>query len=93
MNTFHAAPTAFQPGGDVFAAVVSGQCIRLFETDSGEPIADLPMSEDADINWLSFSPDGARLAITRAERDVLIWNLHSLRNELTPLGCQLRHFP
>jgi tetratricopeptide (TPR) repeat protein len=93
LNTFHAAPIAFQPAGRIFAAAVSAECVRLFETDSGEVIADLPMREDADINWLSFSPDGAPLAITRAERDVLIWNLHSLRNELDAIGLPVPSLP
>lgn len=93
LNTFHATPLAFQPGGDLFAAAVSGHCVRLYNADTGEPIADLPMREDADINWLSFSPDGARLAITRADRDVLIWNLHSLRNELHAIGLPAASLP
>jgi serine/threonine protein kinase/WD40 repeat protein len=93
LNPFHAAPLAFQPGGTLFAAAVSGHCVRLYNADTGEPIADLPMLEDADISWLSFSPDGARLAITRANRDVLIWNLHQLRNELHAIGLPAESLP
>ncbi|MCA9008963.1 MAG: protein kinase, partial [Planctomycetaceae bacterium] len=93
LNSFHATPMAFQPRGNLFAAAVSGRCVRLYNGDTGEPIADLPMREDTDINWLSFSPDGARLAITRADRDVLIWNLHSLRDELHAIGLPTESLP
>lgn len=60
--------------------------IRLFDRESGRLLATLKHPEPGYTIWLSFSPDGSRLAATRKDLDVSIWNLATLQTELVGLG-------
>lgn len=93
VNTFRCGPVAFQPRGRLLAAVVSRHCVRLFDGTTGDVVANLTSETQADLSWLSFSPDGARLAVTRHDLDVNVWNLHSLQRELTQSGIPVRGLP
>lgn len=62
-------------------AVFVHQNVTLFEIDSGEVIAMIPFRSEA-YQYVAFSPDGSRLAISRSATDprdshVEIWNVQS----------------
>ena len=93
VNFFRSGPAVFQPGGQLLAAVVSRNCVRLFDWSSGEVMANLRNETQADLCWLSFSPDGARLAVSRHDLEFNLWNLHSLQRELAQAGIPVRGLP
>jgi hypothetical protein len=68
------------------------QRIRLFDRETGADIATLDDRDPNPVTWLSFSHDGTRLAVTRAERTA-IWNLAALSRELDELGLYLAGLP
>jgi WD40 repeat protein len=93
VNAMRSPPVAFDPGGRLLAAAVSPFCVRIFDSVSCEHVIDLQFPEESDIIWLAFSPGGTRLAITRSEHDVVIWNLGSLRRELGAMGLPAEKLP
>jgi tetratricopeptide (TPR) repeat protein len=80
------APLAFQPGRGLLAAVTSRQHVRLYDPESGQAVATLTHPEPANADWVSFSPDGTRLAVTRAQQEVAVWDLTQVRDGLVELG-------
>ena len=93
VNGSRCGPVAFQPQGRLLAAVVSRNCVRLFDAPTGDVVANLTYEKQSDFSWLSFSPDGARLAVTRPDLDVSLWDLHSLNRELIQAGLAIRGLP
>jgi WD40 repeat protein len=47
------------------------------------------LTEDAgSVWWLAWSPDGQRLAVSRATGDISIWNLKEIEAQLEPFGLK-----
>lgn len=92
---FDAAPIAFQPGGHLIAVGDSFYRTRLYDRETGHNVANLThsLNESAGPYWLSFSPDGTRLAMTRFLFDVLVWDLAVLRKELSEVGLDVISLP
>ena len=89
----HSLPVAFQPNGSLLAAAISARHVRLFDCESGKVVANLTHLEPTHLTWLSFSPDGTRLAVTRAGFDVVVWDLHQLRVDLAEAGIACEELP
>jgi hypothetical protein len=64
----------------------------LFERETGTHVATLDDRDPNPITWLSFSPDGRRLAVARADRTA-VWDLASLSVELQEIGLNVTGFP
>jgi serine/threonine protein kinase/WD40 repeat protein len=80
-------PLAFHPGSRV-AAVTNKtlSAARLVEVETGAVLASLDPPEPADINALSFSPDGRHLAVSQIDHRVQIWDLAVIRRALEDRG-------
>lgn len=63
----------------------SGLGVDLRETATGKLLYTLP-EEPGSIWWLAWSPDSQRLAVTRANGDIAVWNLKELESQLALLG-------
>jgi tetratricopeptide (TPR) repeat protein len=63
----------------------------LCEVESGRIVANLGQPEFAEVTWLSFSPDGARMAV--ATGSPAVWDLHELRAGLIELGLDASGLP
>jgi WD40 repeat protein len=65
-------PAAFSPTGAFLATAGSDKCIRIWATDTGEPLATLTGHQKA-INDLVFLPDGYRLLSADDGGTVRLW--------------------
>ena len=62
---------AFQPGGQIFAAVTAGQNVLLWELPDSRPILSLSASDE----FFQFSADGRRLAVGGIFNDLIVYEL------------------
>ncbi len=83
---------AFQPGTGLLAMSTSRTQIRLFDPESGATAATLTHPDPGGTVELRFSPDGGRLAVTRAGLDVSVWDFRRLAIELRELGLDAGRF-
>ncbi|MBX3732396.1 MAG: protein kinase [Verrucomicrobiae bacterium] len=63
----------------------SGLGVNLWDPESGGFLYSLP-EEHGTIWWLAWSPDGQRLAISRSNGDIAVWNLLEIEDQLSALG-------
>ena len=66
----------------------SGLAVDLWDPATGKLLYTLP-EEPGSIWWLAWSPDSQRLAVTRANGDIAVWNLKEVEAQLAQLGLQL----
>ena len=65
---------AFRPDGRLLAAAGSDGSIRLWQTETYQPVAML--TEHTEIVWaITFSPDGRTLASTSADGTIRLWGI------------------
>ena len=80
---------AFSPDGHRLTAGYQDGTARLWDVDSGRPIAELTGHQGGGITSVTFSPDGSRL-VTAADDDISIrvWNASNgaFQAELTGPG-------
>jgi len=62
----------------------SGLGVDLRDPATGKLLYTLP-DEPGSIWWLAWSPDSQRLAVSRANGDIAIWNLKEVEAQLSPL--------
>jgi WD40 repeat protein len=67
---------------------VSGLDVELWDPATGKLLYSLP-EEPGTIWWLAWSPDSRRLAVTRANGEIAIWNLQEIEAQLSQLGLAL----
>ena len=71
-----------------FALVTrSGLGVEIRDVLTGQLLYVLP-EETGSIWWLAWSPDSQRLAITRANGQIAVWNLRAVDAQLAKLGLQ-----
>lgn len=80
---------AFQPKGGLLATPGPLGTVHLYDADSAQLVARLPLSGPGAINSLAFSSDGRRLFAVRRHTDVSVWDLAQLQTELDGLGLAL----
>jgi serine/threonine protein kinase/WD40 repeat protein len=78
----HRTTLAFSPDTSVTAIVLGGRKIRLIETLTARPLADLEAPEVADIVSLRFSTDGTQLAALEESQRLQLWDLRRIRLQL-----------
>jgi WD40 repeat protein len=62
----------------------SGLGVELSDPATGKLLYTLP-DEPGSIWWLAWSPDSQRLAVSRANGDIAIWNLKEVEAQLSLL--------
>jgi WD40 repeat protein len=72
----------------LIALATSSRKILLLASQGRQVVATLTHAEPGIISWLSFDPGGARLAVTRSGRDVVVWDLRLLNEHLAELGLE-----
>lgn len=85
-STTYISNLRFSPDGSRLAAANhEGRRINLYDVASGRRLYSLP-DETSVIWWLAWHPDGRRLAITRDNGDISIWNLTEVEAALVEAG-------
>ncbi len=84
-HEFLAAPFALQPQGGLLAFATARGKVRLCDLETGRCAAVLVLPQSDHLAWLSFSPDGTRLAAVGGT-NVSVWNLAALSAQLKELG-------
>jgi WD40 repeat protein len=79
-------PFALQPDGPLLAYATAPGRICLCDRDTGRVIANLTRPDDGELHWLTFSPDGTRLAFVTLNGALGVWNLGNLRTDVESLG-------
>ena len=65
----------------------SGLGVELRDTLTGALIYALP-EQAGTVWWLAWSPDSTRLAVTRANGEIAVWNLKDVDAQLAQLGLK-----
>jgi signal transduction histidine kinase len=81
-----AGPCAFSPDGRQLAIAKSPQMAAILDAATGRELAELVAPRPAMIQVIRWSPDGRRLVLGTAENLVQVWELDTLRAQLTSLG-------
>jgi serine/threonine protein kinase/WD40 repeat protein len=72
---------AFSPDSRVFART-DGHKIQLLDTSTEKPLATLEAPGSSAVTKFQFSPDGSQLAAVQFDRQVQLWDLRLIRQEL-----------
>jgi WD40 repeat protein len=66
---------AASPDGALIAVVNgTGRGVNVFDLASGRRLLTLP-DENGSVWWLAWSPDSRRLAVSRSEGDISVWDV------------------
>lgn len=77
---------AFAPDGRLAVVTHSACALQMLELPSGRALATFEMPEAPIITALSFSPDGALLAVSTRTPPVHLWDLRLLRQQLRAMN-------
>lgn len=80
------AHSAFSPDSSILALSHSPGVLQLVDPTEGTTLAMLKSPDPGIINHLAFSPDGSQLAVASTPNLVQIWNLNTLRQQLSALA-------
>ena len=79
---------AFQPTGGLLASGDERGRIRLWQTETGQPVGE-PLWSHADaVGALAFSPDGRFLASASSDGDVIVWDVAAAAPVGPPLSAR-----
>ncbi len=85
-SSSHVSNFKFSPDGTRVAVVnASARGVSVFDVASGQPLYTLPEDFGA-IWWLTWDATGRRLAISRADGDIAIWDTEQVARALVELG-------
>jgi WD40 repeat protein len=66
---------------------VTGRGVNIWDTASGQLVVPLP--EEKHVVWcLAWNPDGRHLAVSRSNGALAVWDLASVRRQLSELGME-----
>jgi WD40 repeat protein len=82
---FYKPQVALSPDGRWFAGVHTTSAVGVWDVERRRRLFVLP-EEHGPIAHLTWSPDGARLAIGMKDGRVIIWDLPQIRTQLAKLG-------
>ncbi len=72
-------------GAKLAMASISSAGVDLWEPKTGQLLFSLPEANGT-VWWLAWSPDSQRLAVSRSNGDVTVWNLKQVEKALAELG-------
>jgi WD40 repeat protein len=75
------------PDGSKLAACPIFANVEILNPNTGKHLYSLP-AEDGTIWWLAWSPDSRRLAVSRGNGNITIWDLEKLEQTLAQLGLK-----
>jgi serine/threonine protein kinase/WD40 repeat protein len=78
--------TAFSLDGRVMARTLEAHKIQLSEVLTAKPLATLEAPGSTSIAGFQFSPDGTQLAALLSNRQLQLWDLRLIRQELKEMG-------
>jgi WD40 repeat protein len=76
---------ALGPGARWVAATTPSRTTVVYDLQAGAETLALP-EESGDVWGLAWSPDGRRLAVSRSDGGVAIWDLEQVRARLAEFG-------
>jgi WD40 repeat protein/serine/threonine protein kinase len=79
-------PLAFSRDGRLLALARTTREVGLVDPVTGQELAVLAPPDSATISWLSFSPDGSRLAVATVDQVVYLWDLGLIRRQLAAMN-------
>jgi WD40 repeat protein len=77
---------AFTPDARILAVAHSPDVVKLVRPDTAQEVATLTHPDPHLLGWLTFSPDGTRLAAGTEGDRLFLWDLRSIRGRLAALG-------
>jgi serine/threonine protein kinase/WD40 repeat protein/tetratricopeptide (TPR) repeat protein len=81
------ASLVFSPDGGLVAFATETRVVRLCDTATGKPVADVPGPDNVTYWPWGFSADGGRLIATPPDRSSLVvWDLRKVRGQLKAVG-------
>ena len=92
-RTAAAAQLALTPDGSLLAANLTPETITIFNATTGQQITQLRHPSASPVSRLAFSPDHSRLAVLCLGHLVQLWDLRSLRAELSTRRLDWPHSP
>ena len=85
--------SAASPDGHILAMRISGNRVRLIDTENWQNIVILEPFDAQKITSLAFGPDGSQLVAATINGPVYLWDLRTLRKELSQLGVDWKQPP
>lgn len=79
-------PFALQPDGPLIAYATAPGRVCVCDCGTGRVVANLTRPDDSELNWLTFSPDGSRLAFVTLTGALGVWDLGAVREGLEEIG-------
>jgi len=76
---------AFNPEGTLLATAGADGTVKMWSTEDGRKIVDLPAHPDSAVIDLAFSPDGSRLATGAFDGTTKLWRVSEALNEAQPV--------
>jgi len=85
----------FSTDSSILAVAHSRDVVKLLAAGTGRELATLEAPEPQDIEWITFSSDGTRLAVAGAHGPIHLWDLAVLRQQLAgmKLDWELSPYP
>jgi WD40 repeat protein len=84
---------AFSRDGTILAATAPVNKVRLFDSATGEVLADLEAPNCRGITSLAFNHDGTQLAVCESQDVLRVWDLRQVRRQLEELGLDWNQPP
>ncbi|MEM7232202.1 MAG: WD40 repeat domain-containing serine/threonine-protein kinase [Planctomycetota bacterium] len=81
-----AGPIGFSADGTLLALATSGAATRFVSPESGEELARLETRSYERLAYFAFAPGNGRFVETTESRQVRIWDLHLIRDQLRTHG-------
>lgn len=78
-------PMAFSPDGKILANTCTFTKVRLYDSGSGQLLAELESPNPWQVTCLSFSPDGTQLAVAEGHNALRVWDLRAIRERLAQM--------
>ena len=76
--------TVSPDGSMVALSSESAAGVNVWDTKTGQLLYALP-EQNGTVWWISWSPDSGRLAVSRSNGDIAIWNLEEAKQLLSSL--------
>ena len=86
-------PVAFSADGRMAAVPFSPTKVRLLALPGFRELATLESPDPQILSFLSFSPDGSRLAVAAETKQIRLWDLRSIRRQLAAMNLDWDEAP